>query len=293
MPPQARSLTLAPGSDLPSAITEGAAALGPDAWVQAVGHVEAVELRIASEGADPVRSLRGRFTLVSLAGPARGPLSATLARATDAGLELLGGQLVRARSAGVTALVTPALALEEAGPPPDHVTRPAAPRPAATAPAASPQAASPPASPTAPPPAPSPQAPAPPRAPAPPAASPPAASPPTAPAASPPAAPAPVAAGTPAAAAPSTSWSQVAQASERDDADDEDEDEGASTEPEPGDRVDHFSFGLCEVLTSDGDRLRIRDLRGPGRVREIALAMLNIGPPTIKDGKRLFRLMRK
>ncbi|HEU4537121.1 MAG TPA: hypothetical protein VFS00_23530, partial [Polyangiaceae bacterium] len=61
----------------------------------------------------------------------------------------------------------------------------------------------------------------------------------------------------------------------------------------PGDLVDHFSFGLCEVLTTDGERLRIRDLRGPGRIREISLAMLNIGPPTTSNGKQLFRLMRK
>jgi hypothetical protein len=267
MPPQARSLHLAPGSDLPSALAEGAATLGPDAWVQAVGHVEAVELRLASEGADPVRSLRGRFTLVALVGPAKGPLSITLARATDAGLELLGGQLVRARSAGVTALITPALALDETASPPDHAPRPAAPRPAAppAAPAAAPPAAASNVASPAPSPAASPQPPAP------------VASPPTPPAAA------------PAAAAASTSWSQVAQASERDD----DDDEGPPPEPEPGDVIDHFSFGLCEVLTSDGDRLRIRDLRGPGRVREISLGMLNIGAPTTKDGKRHFRLMRK
>lgn len=287
MPPQARSLHLAPGSDLPSALAEGAATLGPDAWVQAVGHVEAVELRLASEGADPVRSLRGRFTLVALVGPAKGPLSITLARATDAGIELLGGQLVRARSAGVTALITPALSLDEAASPPDNAPRPAAPRPAAPPPATTAAPTTP--RPVAPPPAsaaaPSAVASSNVAAPvAPPAAS---AQPPTPPAV----APTPPAA--PAAAAASTSWSQVAQASERDDDDDDDEDEGSSAEPEPGDLVDHFSFGLCEVLTSDGDRLRIRDLRGPGRVREIALGMLNIGAPTTKDGKRHFRLMRK
>jgi hypothetical protein len=305
MPPQARSLTLAPGDDLPSAITEGAAALGSDAWVQAVGHLEAVELRLASEGADPVRSLRGRFTLVSLVGPLRGPLSVTLARTTDAGIELLGGQLVRARSAGVSVLLTPTSALDDAAEP---AARPAAPAPRSVAPPPEPrhpitQAAAPEPRPQvtqvaqvaqA---APEPRAPialpaVPPAAPAPPAA-PPAAAPTPAPSPFAMAMPASLAATPlkPPTAAATTSWGDVAQASERaiDDPDDPDND----PQPGPGDHVDHFSFGLCEVITTDGERLRIRDLRGPGRIREISLAMLNIGRPTASNGKQLFRLMRK
>lgn len=284
MPPQARSLTLAPGDDLPSAITEGAGALGPDAWVQAVGHIEAVELRLASEGADPVRSLRGRFTLVSLVGPLRGPLSITLARTTDAGIELLGGQLVRARSAGVSVLLTPTAPLDDAvAAEPAHrpAARPAAPPPEARPPAAAPEPRAPIALPAV----------APPAAPAPPAARP---TPPPTPA------PSPFAMAMPASLAATplkpptaagTSWGDVAQASERaiDDPDDPDND----PQPGPGDQVDHFSFGLCEVVTTDGERLRIRDLRGPGRIREISLAMLNISRPTASNGKQLFRLMRK
>jgi predicted DNA-binding protein with PD1-like motif len=45
--------------------------------------------------------------------------------------------------------------------------------------------------------------------------------------------------------------------------------------PEAGDLVDHFAFGRCEVLRSDGDRLHLR-VHKDGRVREIALEMLRV-----------------
>src|SRR5437868_5408088 len=63
--------------------------------------------------------------------------------------------------------------------------------------------------------------------------------------------------------------------------------------PEAGDLVDHFAFGLCEVVTSDGERLKIRDAKQPGRVREVSMTMLNVLQPTDSDGKRLFRLARR
>src|SRR5262245_4808443 len=50
--------------------------------------------------------------------------------------------------------------------------------------------------------------------------------------------------------------------------------------PEVGDAVTHFHFGECTVITSDGDRIRLRQDRD-GRVREVALAMLKIEPPTM------------
>ncbi len=63
--------------------------------------------------------------------------------------------------------------------------------------------------------------------------------------------------------------------------------------PEPGDRVNHFHFGDCTVIDSDGDRIRLRQERD-GRVREVALTMLRIEPPTLDEsGKRFFRLSRK
>src|SRR5689334_18841812 len=92
--------TIEPGADLLEGLTD--LGRGAEGWVSGTGHVEAVELRIAGEGGDVVRALRGRLTLVQLAGPSGGPFTATLARASDVGIEVLGGVLVRARSAGVS-----------------------------------------------------------------------------------------------------------------------------------------------------------------------------------------------
>jgi hypothetical protein len=63
--------------------------------------------------------------------------------------------------------------------------------------------------------------------------------------------------------------------------------------PKAGDLVEHFAFGLCEVLMGDEDSLRIRDLHGRGRIREIRLEVLNVSGPAARDGKRLFRLARR
>jgi hypothetical protein len=63
--------------------------------------------------------------------------------------------------------------------------------------------------------------------------------------------------------------------------------------PGAGDLVDHFAFGLCQVLMGDEDSLKIRDLHGRGRIREIRTEMLKITGPTARDGKRLFKLARK
>jgi hypothetical protein len=63
--------------------------------------------------------------------------------------------------------------------------------------------------------------------------------------------------------------------------------------PEVGDHVMHFHFGECTVVSSDGDRIRLQQDRD-GRVREVALAMLKIDPPTVlAGGKRHFKLGRK
>jgi predicted DNA-binding protein with PD1-like motif len=63
--------------------------------------------------------------------------------------------------------------------------------------------------------------------------------------------------------------------------------------PEPGDVVDHFAFGRCDVIKSDGDRLHLR-IHKDGRIREIALEMLRVtrleggGPgPRFKLERRL------
>jgi hypothetical protein len=71
------------------------------------------------------------------------------------------------------------------------------------------------------------------------------------------------------------------------------DDEAAAAAPERGDLVEHFAFGICEVLSVTGDRLVLRDLRGSGRIREIASERLSITGPVEHDGKRLFRLSRR
>jgi predicted DNA-binding protein with PD1-like motif len=65
--------------------------------------------------------------------------------------------------------------------------------------------------------------------------------------------------------------------------------------PEAGDLVDHFAFGRCDVLKSDGERLHLK-VHKDGRIREIALEMLRVTP--LEEGeegsdKRRFKLERK
>jgi predicted DNA-binding protein with PD1-like motif len=70
--------------------------------------------------------------------------------------------------------------------------------------------------------------------------------------------------------------------------------ETAEVYPETGDLVSHFHFGECEVLSSDGERIRLRQEKD-GRVREVSLTMLKIESPTVDpaSGKRHFKLARK
>lgn len=213
-------ITVAVGEELTSVLAE--ALRSADGWVQATGIVEAVQLRVAGEGVDPTRALRGRLTLASLSGPAGGPFGVVLSRATDVGLEVLAGELVQARSLSVTAvlLVTGEAAVVAA-------------EPAAAA-----------------------------RAP-----------------------------GKPAPAA-SSSWASAALATAAATRATQEPDIEPEM-PKPGDLVQHFAFGLCQVLMGDDERLKIRDLNGPGRIREIRLDMLVIREPTDKDGKRMFKLDRR
>ena len=64
--------------------------------------------------------------------------------------------------------------------------------------------------------------------------------------------------------------------------------------PEPGDIVEHFAFGRCEVVKSDGDRLHVR-LGKDRRIKEIALEMLRVSPLPPEEGMtaRYFKLARK
>jgi predicted DNA-binding protein with PD1-like motif len=61
--------------------------------------------------------------------------------------------------------------------------------------------------------------------------------------------------------------------------------------PQAGDHVEHFAFGSCEVLKSDGDRLHVR--MKDGRIREIALEMLKVTPLPPDGEKSRFKLSRK
>lgn len=216
-----RLVTIADGENLIDGLAEACGKA--DGWLAAVGHVDSVELRVAGEGADVRKQLRGRLTLAQLSGPYGGPYFATLSRHTSTGSELVAGQLLAARSAGVTASLWHAQGsvreLVDAAPP----------RPEAAAEAAK--------------------------------------------------------------AAPAASgWAAAAQAVAADLAEEEDEE---PQRPVRGDLVRHFAFGLCEVLQDTGDRLKLRDVQGQGRIREIAVDMLVISPAPPHAGKRVFKLTRK
>ncbi len=62
--------------------------------------------------------------------------------------------------------------------------------------------------------------------------------------------------------------------------------------PEGGDIVEHFAFGRCEVLKSDGDRLHLK-VGKDGRIREIALEMLRVTELDSNGPHRRFKLDRK
>jgi predicted DNA-binding protein with PD1-like motif len=65
--------------------------------------------------------------------------------------------------------------------------------------------------------------------------------------------------------------------------------------PETGAIVEHFAFGTCEVVKSEGDRLHLRDLRvgKDGRIREIALEMLRVTRLDDVGGKPHYKLERR
>ena len=257
-------------------------------WLRASGVLRDVELRafrgeLGSLG--PPRRIEGLVHVVTLegsvglhAGDVSLGLRAVLARETDRGLETLAGEIVSARVVALEAIVT---ALDElavvraldteagvwllgeaaltsvAAPSPVEAERPRAPSPAASSPAAPP--------------------------------------PPPEPAWSDAVAlttPAEVARDAPARRNPSLAGAsssspampqRPARSAQRE------VDDGVM--PEPGDVVDHFAFGRCEVLKSDGDRLHLRTK--DNRVKEIALEMLRVTPLPEEDGHRRYRLDRR
>ncbi len=62
--------------------------------------------------------------------------------------------------------------------------------------------------------------------------------------------------------------------------------------PEVGDVVEHFAFGACEVIKSDGERLHLK-LDRDSRVKEISLEMLRVTPLPSDGPNRRFKLDRK
>ena len=64
--------------------------------------------------------------------------------------------------------------------------------------------------------------------------------------------------------------------------------------PEPGDTVEHFAFGRCEVVKSEGDRLHVR-LGKDQRIKEIALEMLKVSSLPVDEGQttKHWKLARK
>jgi hypothetical protein len=220
LPPAFRSI--ASGGELGEALAE--AFDRHRGWVQATGFVDDVELELGGDGADAHRTFRGRFALVQLGGPLGGPYGVTLSRAAGERVEVLAGVLVRARSAGVSALCVSAgdsLPHARSGASDTPVVRDAS---------------------------------------------------------------APLRAMRPLTSAFAARVGVTEAA-----ADEPDE----VALPEPGDWVEHFAFGRCEVLTVTGDRLVLRDLGRAGRIREIASERLAISGPVEQQGHRLFRLDRR
>ena len=206
-PPSPRLAVIAPGVDL----IEGLSALSAvDAWMTGAGYVDDAELRVAEGAGDSTTTVRGRYNLLSLAGPRGGPFTVTLGRLDEGAIRVIGGELVRARSAGVNVLIQPASR-------------------DARVPVVKNQGIA--------------------------------------------------------------TWATAAAASAaRARADEHDVDEPTV---EVGDWVEHFAFGLSEVVKAEGDRLHLRDAEGARRVREVALSMLRVSGPTETDGKRIFKLTRR
>jgi len=194
----------------------------PDAWVQAVGYVDGVELAVPKGTEETTVALSGRVALVSLGGPLRGPFFALVAVAGETDARLAGGRLVRARSAGVTLITSSA---EEAAPDTarDEAVMAAAGR----------------------------------------------------------------------SLPPAEAWAGAAAASRARDQQEREEEEESDEAPAYGDRVDHFVFGLCEVMVVHGERMKIRDLGASGKLRELHLRAVRVLKPVVTDGKRVFKLLRK
>jgi len=220
-------------------------------WVRATGTLR--DVRVRAPGSATVRSLGGTVHLITLDGNVGGTdgdvtcgLRVVLGRENDLGaLETVAGELV---SASIVSMDGIAMAFDDLTVSRDRATGTWS-LGGATTPATTPRA-----------PALSP-APAPPPVPAP-----------SAPIVA--AAPAPSEPALPAKPKPSPTFSGSAMPAKLVKVVVEEEEQPT---PDAGDVVEHFAFGTCEVVKSDGDRLHLR-LGKDGRIKEIALEMLKVTP---------------
>jgi predicted DNA-binding protein with PD1-like motif len=242
-------------------------------WMRASGVLS--DVRIRALGSESARSLSGTVQAVVLEGSiglSQGDvtcgLRAVLSRETDTGLQTLAGEIVEARVNALEVLVTAlddVTAARAAGPAGVWLLEPSGAQPRAAA------------------------APAPAAAPSAPTAAPSAATAaPSAPAIPPDRASEPEPAKPAAKPSPAFGASLPLRPVKPVVVEEE------PLYPDAGDVVEHFAFGRCDVVKSDGDRLHLR-LGKDGRIKEIALEMLKVTPlPAIEGatGKH-FRLDRK
>ncbi len=255
-------------------------------WMRASGVLS--DVRIRALGSDGTRALSGTFHAVVLEGSvglSQGDvtcgLRAVLSRETDTGLETVAGEIVEARVGALEVLVTAlddVTATRSAGPEGVWLLEPSGAQPRAAAAAPAPAPSAPAAASSAPAAAPS----APAAAPSAPAAAP--SSP-----AIPPARPSEPEPAKPAAAPRSTFGGTLPLRPVKPAVVEEE-----AIYPDAGDVVEHFAFGRCDVVKSDGDRLHLR-LGKDGRIKEIALEMLKVTPLPAVEGStgKHFRLDRK
>jgi hypothetical protein len=69
-------------------------------------------------------------------------------------------------------------------------------------------------------------------------------------------------------------------------------DDEADETPRGGDFVDHFVFGVCEVMTVRDERMKIREVKG-GKLREISVGAMKVLKPIEENGHKLFKLVRR
>jgi hypothetical protein len=254
-----RIFTISEGSDLVAAARDLAGQAGKAdparAWIRANGLLSAVELRRSGHEA---QTLDGDLLLVSLEGPALGPLVGLVSVSDALGTRLVAGEVIAALAATTTTMCilhestepdvatpVPELVRERAldvapqspSQAPTTQSSPALPQSAPSSPAEARERDMPPAR----------------------------------------------------ASAPTLSLAQAIPTRPMKPVTAEVE----TLVPDAGDRCEHFAFGSCEVVKSDGDRLHLR-LGKDGRIKEIALEMLKVTelPADGAPGRR-FKLERR